>query len=194
MLKLLPNIWIRLEQIHVFKISFTAEQTVSLFIWFPKAIIVFFLLFAWWIPPLLQGLFPIASFITYIDFIFFEHSYASLSLLFYCLLEISYQFILHVIMSISLTSYKLHKGGGSLQLIVSLSSSSSIHPRTVSCIQWLLKIICWFDFYPEAGLDEGSHLIAQCLMLAAGSLKEKTQTRNEDKKPKPQSKDECDAK
>lgn len=74
---------------------------------------VFFLFFAWLIPSLLQGLFSIVHLITYTAFIFFEHSYASLSLLFYYLLETSYQFTPLVIRSLSLTSYKLLKGWSS---------------------------------------------------------------------------------
>lgn len=100
--KLFPNTLISLEQIHVFKISLRAKLTVSLFIQFPKAIMVFFLFFAWLIPSLLQGLFFIVHLITYIAFIFFEHSYASLSLLFYYLFETSYQFTPLVIRSLSL--------------------------------------------------------------------------------------------
>lgn len=112
-LEFLFNIRTRSEQIHVFKISLRAKLTVSLFIQFPKAIMVFFLFFAWLIPSLLQGLFFIVHLITYIAFIFFEHSYASLSLLFYYLFETSYQFTPLVIRSLSLTSYKLLKGWSS---------------------------------------------------------------------------------
>lgn len=136
MFKLLPNIWIRLEQIHVFKTSLTAEPTVSLFITLSKVILSPFCLaqfclhFKVYFPlPLLLPVLTLSSL-----------NIPRLPSQFYLIATlISYQFTLHLIVSLSPASYKLLEGRGSLQLTVSVCSSSSIHPRTASCMQRTLE-------------------------------------------------------
>lgn len=92
---------------HVLNTNLQAELPIICLYHFLGPYFIFFLLFVWLILPFLQDLFPMVSLITYMDFIF-EHSPASFSLLFYCYLEISYQFtLLYVIMLISPTSCNL---------------------------------------------------------------------------------------
>lgn len=138
----------------------------------------FFLLFARPIPPSLQGLFSLESFITCVDIIFFEHSYASFSILSYSHLAICHQFTLHMIMPLSPASCKLLEGRGSLRFIASFCSSSNSHARTVSGVQCILKssLLIWSPGRATWGLF---HLLAWCLMKAAGSLMQKTQTKTE---------------
>lgn len=163
--KLLPIIWIRLEQIHVFKTSLAAELTVSLFISLSKVILSLFGLANSTFTSRL--IFPCLSVLTCIDFIFLEHSHA---FLLNSILLSSWNLINSLYTRLCLClGLAINYLRAVVQFLVSLCSPSSIHPRTVSCIQWTLDNS--IDLISRQDYMRPFPFIAWYLMKAVGSLK-----------------------